>query len=313
GLAHLETRIIDMNETAIEVEQLRKTFSSVVAVDALSFKVNRGEIFGLLGPNGAGKTTTIRILMDIIKPDSGRAYVLGGTPGTARERVGYLPEERGLYRGLRLDETLVYLGKLKGMPTALARRRALELLERVELGEWSKRKVQELSRGMQQKLQIAASIVHDPDLVILDEPFQGLDPVNVELVKDLIRDLRTQGKAIALSAHEMSQVEALCERILLIDHGKAVLYGVLADIKRRFSPNALEITPPFSFEGWPQVARTETHDHKQLIYLAQGVAPREFLKTALDLGLAIDQFEMASMPLDQIFVSVVKGESHDRQ
>ena len=296
-----------MTDYAIQVDQLHKGFNAVVAVDHLSFQVNRGEIFGLLGPNGAGKTTTIRILMDIIKADAGTARVLDQLPGAARERIGYLPEERGLYRNLRVDETLVYLGQLKGMPSAAAKKRAAELLERVELSEWKRNKVQELSRGMQQKVQIIASVIHDPDLIILDEPFQGLDPVNVEVVKGLIRDLRAQGKTIALSAHEMSQVEALCERIVLIDHGKAVLYGALADIKKQFSPNAIEIMPPLSFDGWTEVARTETHDHKQLVYLTKETAPREFLKKALERGMPIDQFEMASMPLEQIFVQVVKG------
>ena len=300
-----------MDNPAIQVEQLYKSFNSVVAVDRLSFQVNRGEIFGLLGPNGAGKTTTIRILMDIIKSDAGTVQVLGAAPGTARERIGYLPEERGLYRGLKVGETLVYLGQLKGMSGAAAKKRAAELLARMELEAWTKNKVQELSRGMQQKVQLIASIIHDPDLVILDEPFQGLDPVNVQVVKDLIGELRAQGKTIVLSAHEMSQVEAVCERILLIDHGKAVLYGALADIKKQFSPNAIEITPPLSFDGWPEVTRAETRDHKQLIYLAKEIAPREFLKKALDRGLPIEQFEMASMPLEQIFVQVVTGGDHE--
>ena len=300
-----------MDNPAIQVEQLYKSFNSVVAVDRLSFQVNRGEIFGLLGPNGAGKTTTIRILMDIIKSDAGTVQVLGAAPGTARERIGYLPEERGLYRGLKVGETLVYLGQLKGMSDAAAKKRAAELLARMELEAWTKNKVQELSRGMQQKVQLIASIIHDPDLVILDEPFQGLDPVNVQVVKDLIGELRAQGKTIVLSAHEMSQVEAVCERILLIDHGKAVLYGALADIKKQFSPNAIEITPPLSFDGWPEVTRAETRDHKQLIYLAKEIAPREFLKKALDRGLPIEQFEMASMPLEQIFVQVVTGGDHE--
>ncbi len=297
-----------MTELAIQVNDLVKSFNSVTAVDHLTFQVNPGEIFGLLGPNGAGKTTTIRVLLDIIQADSGTARVLGQPPGASRGRVGYLPEERGLYRGLRVDETLIYLGELKGVSRATARRRTAELLERVELREWSKHKVQELSRGMQQKVQVVASVIHDPDLVVLDEPFQGLDPVNVEMVKELIRDLRAQGKTIVLSAHEMSQVEALCERILLIDHGRAVLYGELGEIKRQFSPNAIEITPPLAFEGWPDVARAETRDHKQLVYLSEKTTPRDFLKKVLDQGLPIEQFEMASMPLEQIFLQVVKGE-----
>jgi ABC-2 type transport system ATP-binding protein len=297
-----------MTEYAIQVEDLRKVYGDVVAVDHLDFQVGHGEIFGLLGPNGAGKTTTIRILMDILKADAGTVRVLGGAPGVVRERVGYLPEERGLYRSLRLDETLVYLGRLKGMSAADARKRTAALLERVELAEWSRKKVQELSRGMHQKLQIVASIIHDPDLVILDEPFQGLDPVNGEVVRDLIRDLRGQGKTIVLSAHEMSQVEALCERILLIHHGRAVLYGALAEIKKRFAPNAIEIAPPLDWQGWAEVARVETCDHRQVVYLQPNIAPRDFLKRILEQGLFIEQFALATMPLEQIFVTVVKGE-----
>ncbi len=297
-----------MAEYAIQVEDLRKVYGDVIAVDQLDFQVGRGEIFGMLGPNGAGKTTTIRVLMDILKADAGTVRVLGGAPGAARERVGYLPEERGLYRGLRLDETLVYLGRLKGMSVASARKRAAALLEQVGLAEWSRKKAQDLSRGMHQKLQIVASIIHDPALVILDEPFQGLDPVNSEVVKDLIRDLRAHGKTIVLSAHEMSRVEALCERILLIHHGRAVLYGALADIKKQFAPNAIEIAPPLDWQGWAEVARVEARDRKQVVYLQPHIAPRDFLKRILEQGLFVEQFALATMPLEQIFVTVVKGE-----
>lgn len=297
-----------MNNFAIEVHQLHKTFNGVVAVDHLSFQVNRGEIFGLLGPNGAGKTTTIRMLLDILQPDAGTARVLGESPRVARERVGYLPEERGLYRGLRVEECLVYLGQLKGLSRSAAQKRAADLLARVELSEWSRNKVQELSSGMQQKVQIIASLIHDPDLVILDEPFQGLDPVNVEVVKNLIRASCAVGKTIVLSTHQMNQVEALCQRIVLIDHGRAVLYGRLADIQQQFSPNAIEITPPLALDGWSEVAYTEGLDHKQRVYLTKGTAPRDFLKKILERGLSLEQFEMATMPLDQIFIAVVKGE-----
>lgn len=299
-----------MNNFAIEVENLRKAYDALVAVDDLSFQVCAGEIFGLLGPNGAGKTTTIRMLMDIIKPDAGTARVLGDVPSKVRHRVGYLPEERGLYRGLRVMETLVYLARLKGMSNVAAQKRAAELLERVELSEWSKRKVQELSRGMQQKVQIIASLIHDPDLIVLDEPFQGLDPVNVSVVRDLIRDLRAQGKTIVLSAHEMSQVEMLCERIALIHHGKALLYGKLDDIKKQFAPNAIEIAPVFDFAGWSEVAHVKPLDHRQMVYLKPGVSAREFLKTLLARDLPVEQFELASVSLEQIFVTVVKGEDN---
>jgi ABC-2 type transport system ATP-binding protein len=297
-----------MAEPAIYVENLRKAYATVVAVDGLSFQVERGEVFGLLGPNGAGKTTTIRILMDIFKPDAGTVRVLGRPPGAARQKVGYLPEERGLYRSLRVLECLTYLGQLKGMARADAHRRAEALLKRVELAEWGKRKVEELSRGMQQKVQLVASLIHDPDVVILDEPFQGLDPVNAEMIRGIIRELRAQGKTIVLSAHEMSLVEMLCERIALIHHGRAVLNGRLADIKQQFSPNAIEISPPLPVEGWPGVAHVALKDGRQRVTLAPGAEPRELLRQIFDRGLPLDRFERATATLDEIFVTVVTGD-----
>ncbi|HEC22866.1 MAG TPA: ATP-binding cassette domain-containing protein, partial [Chloroflexi bacterium] len=216
-----------MTHALLEVQGLTKRYDSFTAVDSLSFEVRKGEVFGLLGPNGAGKTTTIRIIMDILKPDGGEVRILGQPPGTTREQVGYLPEERGLYRNLKVLDTLVYLAELKGTPRAEAHRRGLAWLEKVELAGWAGKKVKDLSRGMQQKLQFIASLIHDPELLILDEPFQGLDPVNVELLKGLIRELQAQGKTIMLSAHQMNLVEALCDRILLINQGKSVLYGEL--------------------------------------------------------------------------------------
>src|SRR5579859_1770563 len=297
-----------MPEPAIFIDKLRKAYSTVVAVDDVSLEVPRGEIFGLLGPNGAGKTTTIRMLMDIIKPDAGQARVLGELPGASRRRVGYLPEERGLYRSLKVLDCLGYLGELKGMSRSAARQRARELLERVELGEWGKRKVDELSRGMQQKVQLIASIIHDPELVILDEPFQGLDPVNAEMVRGLIRDLRAQGKTVVLSAHEMSLVEMLCERIALINHGRVVLYGNLAQIKQRFAPNALEISPPQALDGWPGVLSVANYDGRQRVTLAPSLQPRELLQQIVERGLPLDRFERATATLDEIFITVVKGD-----
>jgi ABC-2 type transport system ATP-binding protein len=281
-----------MPEPAIYVQKLRKVYSTVVAVDDLSLEVPRGEIFGLLGPNGAGKTTTIRMLMDIIKPDSGEARVLGMPPGQSRTRVGYLPEERGLYRTLRVAECLAYLGELKGM----------------KLGDWGKRKVDELSRGMQQKVQLIASIIHDPELVILDEPFQGLDPVNAEMVRGVIRDLRAQGKTVVLSAHEMSLVEMLCERIALINRGRVLLDGNLAQIKQRFAPNAIEISPALPLEGWPGVAHVAAVDGRQRITLDPGAQPRDLLQQIVERGLPLEQYQRATATLDEIFITVVKGD-----
>jgi ABC-2 type transport system ATP-binding protein len=300
-----------MSEAVIWINQLNKAYHTVVAVDQVSFQINRGEIFGLLGPNGAGKTTIIRILMDIIKPDEGMVRVLDHPPGKMRRRIGYLPEERGLYRELSVTECLTYLGQLKGLSGAAAKKRTAELLARIDLAAWEHRKVKELSRGMHQKVQLIASIIHDPGLVILDEPFQGLDPVNVVLVKDLIRELQAAGKTVILSTHQLNHVEVLCERLALINQGRIVLYGTLADIKKQFAPNAIEISPPLSLDGWAEVSHVELRDDKQIIHLVDGVTSRDFLKKTLALDLPLEQFEMATMSLEQIFVAVVKEEPDD--
>ena len=216
---------------AVEAHNLVKEFNGLRAVDSLSFTVERGEIFGLLGPNGAGKTTTIRMLLDIFKPDAGEIKVLGGTVDThTKSRIGYLPEERGLYPRLRVVQCLTYLARLKGIGRREAKSRAEALLERVGLAEWRRKRVKELSKGMQQKVQFVATIVHDPDLLILDEPFQGLDPINVDLLKEMIRELHQTGKTIIFSTHIMGQVEQMCDRILLINEGQAVLYLSLIHI-----------------------------------------------------------------------------------
>ena len=292
---------------ALIVRELRKAYATVQAVAGVSFEVARGEIFGLLGPNGAGKTTTIRIIMDILKPDAGQVTVLGTTPEAARERVGYLPEERGLYPNQRVMDVLVYLAELKGRSRGWARRRAEELLARVELSEWAKAKVRELSRGMQQKVQFIASIIHDPDLCIFDEPFQGLDPVNVQLVKEIMRELQAQGKTIVLSTHQMNQVEALCNRIALINQGRLVLYGDLGQIKREYSPNIVTVqtgAPLPSLEG---VVHVRSRDSHHMLELASGVSPQAILEQLVAAHVPIQSFAVESLPLEDIFVRVVKG------
>ncbi len=292
-----------------EVKNLLKRYGNFNAVDDLSFEVYQGDVFGLLGPNGAGKTTTIRTIMDILKPDAGTVSVLGQPPGAARSRIGYLPEERGLYRDLKVLDVLIYLAELKGTSRATAHQRALTWLERVELADWAERKVKDLSRGMQQKLQFVASLVHDPELLILDEPFQGLDPVNVELLKGLIRELQREGKTLALSAHQMNLVEALCDRILLINQGKGVLYGSLAEIKRRYAPHAVRLRTPASIEELPGVARVEQRDGTFTLTL-QGITPQELLQTLVERNIQVEVFEVASAPLEEIFIAVVKERAH---
>jgi len=294
-----------MTQKMLEVHNLVKRYNGFTAVDALSFEVYEGEIFGLLGPNGAGKTTAIRTIMDILRPDEGTVQVLGQPPGTARERIGYLPEERGLYRDLKVLEVLVYLAALKGTPRSVARPRALTWLERVELADWADRRVKDLSRGMEQKLQFVASLVHDPELLILDEPFQALDPVNVDLLKVLIRESQEQGKTVVLSTHQMNLVEALCGRILLINHGRAVLYGPLDEIKHRHAPHAVRLRTPAALDLLPGVAQMERRDDTFTLTL-EGIMPQELLRTLVERNIPVEAFEVATAPLEEIFIAVVR-------
>jgi len=292
----------------IEVENLIKHYANVKAVDDVSFSVGKGEIFGLLGPNGAGKTTTIRTIMDIIKPDSGSVRLMGQPMTEAsKARIGYLPEERGLYKNFRLLECLTYLGALKGMPRKEASRRASVLLAETGLAEYSRRKVQELSKGMTQKAQFLAALVHDPALLILDEPFQGLDPINTEMLKGILLKEQGRGKTIILSTHDMNQVEEMCNRILLINHGRVVLYGQLAEIKAEYAEHAVVLECdglPETLDGAQQVKQ---HNHTYEIVLSPQGAAQSILRQVVDAGITIRRFEVASAPLEEIFIKVVEA------
>jgi len=294
----------------IEVQDVVKTFNGLRAVDGLSFEVGQGEIFGLLGPNGAGKTTTIRTIMDILKPDQGKVRVLGQPPGLARERIGYLPEERGLYRDLKVMECLAYLAALKGVDRGQAVDRAEKLLASVGLEEQAQKRVKALSRGMQQKLQFVATILHDPQVVILDEPFLGLDPISTEQIKGLISGLRREGKAIVLSTHMMDQVERLCDRILLINEGKRVLYGPLEEIKRGHAPHTVRLRTPATLEGLPGVVHIRQRDGTFTLTL-EGITPQELLRTLVERNIPVQAFEVAAVPLEEIFIAVVRGEHRE--
>ncbi len=298
-----------MPRTMLETEHLVKRYDGFTAVDDLSFEVFQSDIFGLLGPNGAGKTTAIRTIMDIFKPDEGTISVLGHPPGVVRRRLGYLPEERGLYQDIKVLDVLIYLAELKGMPRSVAREQSLLWLERVELSEWTGHKVRDLSRGMQQKLQFVASVVHGPELLILDEPFQGLDPINVDLLKRLIRELQSDGKTVMLSAHQMNLVEALCERILLIDDGKGVLYGDLEEIKRQHSPGTVRLRTSDPLDALPGVAKAERRDDTLTLTL-EGITPQGLLRELVDRGISVESFEVARAPLEDIFIAVVKERDH---
>jgi ABC-2 type transport system ATP-binding protein len=292
----------------IKVENLVKHYAKVNAVDGVSFDVSEGEIFGLLGPNGAGKTTTIRMMMDILKPDSGTVELMGQPVTEAsKARIGYLPEERGLYKNFKLLECLVYLGALKGIPRSEARKRAQVLLERTGLEEYANRKVKELSKGMTQKAQFLAAIVHDPALLIMDEPFQGLDPVNTDLLKTLLVEEQAQGKTIILSTHNMDQVEEMCDRILLINHGKAVLYGPLDEIKAQYAEHAVVLECDTLPEQLAGVQRVEQHNHSYELVLEQATSPQAILRQLVAANVTIQRFEVATPPLEEIFISVVEG------
>jgi ABC-2 type transport system ATP-binding protein len=259
--------------TAVDVKNVTKSYASRVVVNDLSFKVSRNEIFGLIGPNGAGKTTTIRMMMDIIKPDSGEVRILGEQLSEGlKNRLGYLPEERGLYRKLSVMESILYLASLKGMDHRTAERRADELLVQTGMAAQKNKKVNELSKGMGQIIQFIVTVIHNPELIILDEPFTALDPVNTELLKNMVWDLRKQGRAVILSTHQMGQVEELCDRVLMINQGRVVLYGNLKEVKSKYRSHAVLV----DYEGEPGhiPGVIETRVHKDHVELDWTVKPR---------------------------------------
>ncbi len=291
---------------AVEASHVVKSFADKIAVDDLSFSVTQGEIFGLIGPNGAGKTTTIRMIMDIIKPDSGEVTVFGERFGkAARNNLGYLPEERGLYKKLRVLETIIYLASLKGMDRHRAEERAGELLEKTGMLSNKGKKIEEMSKGMSQIIQFIVTITHDPQLVILDEPFSGLDPVNVELLREMCVDLRNQGKAVILSAHQMNQVEELCDRILMVNNGRAVLYGDLAEIKSRYRGNSVFLDVEGELGDVSGVAGKRPHKGYVELVLDEKTTPQHLLEQLLSRGKVINRFELATPSLNEIFLKEV--------
>ena len=291
----------------IEVSHIAKSFGNTRAVVDVSFDVERGEIFGLLGPNGAGKTTTIRIMLDIFKPERGTVSLLDG-PMTEqkKERIGYMPEERGLYQDAPLERCLLYLASLKGVSGSEARQRLGALLERFDLAAHKSKKVKELSKGMQQKAQIINTIIHRPELVIIDEPFASLDPINTQLVKDLMRELRGQGTTILMSTHQMHQVEELCDRILLIDEGRDVLYGDLDEVRRRFSGHAVLVRAAGELPTVPGVEQVSPHNNAVRLTLARDTTPQDVLRALMAQNVVLEKFEIAIPTLDEIFIRVVE-------
>jgi ABC-2 type transport system ATP-binding protein len=297
--------------TAVAVHHLYKSYAGKPAVKDLSFSVAPGEILGLIGPNGAGKSSTIKMILDFMKPDSGKVEIFGHPMSEAtKDRIGYLPEEKGLYKKLPALDQIIYLASLKGMDRALAEERAHALLRRTGMFESRKKKIKEMSKGMGQMIQLIVTIVHNPELIFLDEPFSGLDPVNTELLKNIVGDLRDQGKAIILSTHQMNQVEELCDRVLMINHGTAVLYGDLQETKARFRKKTLLVAVEGELPDVPGVVDTKPHRDAVELVLAVDTTPQTVLDRLRERGTVINRFEITTPTLHDIFLKLA-GENHE--
>ncbi len=298
-----------MIDYVIELDHVTKRFGDITAVAQLSLRVPEGTIYGFLGPNGAGKTTTIRMIMSIFYPDEGSIRVLGHHRAEdVKDRLGYLPEERGLYKKMKVLEILVYFARLKGIDRATARKRALTLLERFNLGDWASKPCESLSKGMSQKVQILATLVHDPEVIILDEPFSGLDPVNRDVMRDLILEMKRQGRTIIFSTHIMEQAEQICDYIFLINQGRKILDGPLSEVKRSAEP-AIHL----DYDGDGSVLRqipglkrlNDSGKHAEIVVNAS-VDPQDVLRFLID-RIQIRGFVVREPSLHEIFIRAVGG------
>jgi ABC-2 type transport system ATP-binding protein len=296
----------------IELNQVRKSYDKFVAVNNVSFNIEQGGVFGLLGPNGAGKTSTIRMMIGITVPDSGQINLFGKPfERKSLHKVGYLPEERGLYKKMKILDQLIFLGELHGMTSSAARQAAMVWTKRLEIDAWVQKKVEELSKGMQQKIQFIAALLHDPDFIIMDEPFFGLDPVNSALLKDVMLDLKKQGKTILFSTHRMDQVEKLCDSICLINRGTAVLQGELKSIKAGYGKSNVQIEYEGNcdfLEKSPLVSAFNNYGKYIEVKLAPGADAQEILRQAAQQA-RINRFELMEPSLEEIFINTV-GEAN---
>ena len=295
----------------VELAAVTKAYESKVAVKDLSLSIEAGQMFGLLGPNGAGKTSSIRMMMGITMPDSGRVELFGKPfERSSLDRVGYLPEERGLYKKMKVIDQLIFFGQLHGLGKEEARKRAVDWATRMEIADALDKKTQELSKGMQQKIQFIATLLHDPGLVVMDEPFSGLDPVNATLLQDALLELKANGKAILFSTHRMDQVEKLCDSICLIDSGQSVLSGKVREIKSRYERNHVIV----EFEGSAEFLKSEEiaaannySGHAEITLKPHGDAQKLLHQAA---GMAtIYRFELVEPSLEEIFIQTVGGKA----
>ncbi len=294
----------------IQVENICKNFASIKAVDNVSFSIEEGTVFGLLGPNGAGKTTTIRMIMNIIIPDSGTVAIMGNSYSKAANNlIGYLPEERGIYRKMKVGEVLLFLTELKSLTKRDAKKQIDYWLERLDLLDWKKKKVEELSKGMQQKLQFIGTIIHKPKLLILDEPFMGLDPINTNLIKDIMLELKNLGTTIIFSTHLMESAEKLCDEIMLINKGKNILLGKLSDIKKGYGKNNIHL----EYEGKDEfltksgmIKKFDNFGNYVEVQLKKEANPQDFLKEIINM-ISIKKFEIEEPSLKDIFIESVSN------
>ena len=296
---------------AVEVNHLCKSYADVTAVHDLTFCVDPGEILGLIGPNGAGKSSTIKIILDFMKPDSGEVKIFGQQMSEAlKDQIGYLPEERGLYKRLTAIDLILYLASLKGMDKATAEKRANVLLEQTGMLESKKKKNKEMSKGMGQLIQFIVAVIHDPELIILDEPFAGLDPVRTQTVQNIVGKLRDEGKAIILSTHQMNKVEELCDRVLMIDKGHSILYGDLMETRAKFRRNSVQVAIDGELGDLPGVIDRKPRKDSIELVLASDTTPQTILDQLRDRGTPINRFEVTTPSLNEIFLNLV-GADHE--
>lgn len=303
-----------MSAPAVSIEHVTKHFSGHTAVKDLSFSVPAGGIFGLLGPNGAGKSTTIRMIMDIIEPDEGKISLFGSASSSRdlSTRVGFLPEERGLYKKMKILDHLVFLGEVKGMRASDAKLKADKWLHRLGLADWRLKRVEDLSKGMQQKIQFAGALIHDPELVILDEPFSGLDPVNLQVMKDVVVEIARSGRTVLFSTHIMEQAERMCDRIVIIARGEKVVDGTVSEVKSGFGERHIALTFSRNKEVAERVlgdrqlvAKVDDYGASAEVSMATGVDPERLLLALVQADVGLNRFEIVEPSLQSIFIAKV--------
>ena len=304
--------------SVVEVERVTKRFAGHTAVQDLSIQVPAGGIFGLLGPNGAGKSTTIRMILNILTPDEGTITLFGGETASRdlSARIGYLPEERGLYKKMRVGDHLTFLGEAKGIARGAARQKGLAWLDRLGIADWGMRKVEDLSKGMQQKVQFIGALLHDPDLVLLDEPFSGLDPVNSQVMKDVVVEIARSGKTVLFSTHIMEQAERMCDHIVIIARGQKVVDGSLAEVKREFGGRHVALTFTRNGERAAEVLgdrslveRVDDYGASAEVQLAPGGTADRLLRALVEGDVGLSRFEVVEASLQSIFIAKVGAEA----